>query len=56
MRIFLLNQVFHPDSAATSQFLTDLACRLAADGHSVHALRIDESAPTQVLYQQLRHS
>jgi colanic acid biosynthesis glycosyl transferase WcaI len=35
MRILLLNQFFHPDSAATSQFLTDLARALADRGHQV---------------------
>ena len=38
MRILLLNQFFWPDSAATSQFLTDLARSLAADGHDVVAI------------------
>jgi colanic acid biosynthesis glycosyl transferase WcaI len=38
MRILLLNQFFWPDSAATSQFLTDLARGLAARGHRVYAI------------------
>ena len=38
MRILLLNQFFYPDSAATSQFLTDLARCLAAEGHSVRVV------------------
>ena len=38
MRIMLLNQFFWPDSAATSQFLTDLARGLAARGHQVFAI------------------
>jgi glycosyltransferase involved in cell wall biosynthesis len=35
MRILLVNQFFHPDSAATSQFLTDLARELVAQGEEV---------------------
>jgi glycosyltransferase involved in cell wall biosynthesis len=38
MRILLLNQFFYPDSAATSQLLTDLARALAAAGHSVRVI------------------
>jgi len=38
MRILLLNQFFYPDSAAVSQFLTDLARGLADQGHSVRAI------------------
>jgi glycosyltransferase involved in cell wall biosynthesis len=38
VRILLLNQFFYPDSAATSQLLTDLARGLAAEGHSVRAI------------------
>ena len=38
MRILLLNQFFYPDSAGTSQFLTDLARHLAASGHSVRVI------------------
>ncbi len=38
MRILLLNQFFWPDSAATSQLLTDLARSLAGDGHDVVAI------------------
>ena len=35
MRMLLLNQFFYPDSAATSQLLTDLARHLASEGHTV---------------------
>ena len=38
MRILLLNQFFWPDSAATSQLLTDVARDLARDGHDVHVI------------------
>jgi colanic acid biosynthesis glycosyl transferase WcaI len=38
MRFLLLNQFFWPDSAATSQLLTDLARSLVADGHEVTAI------------------
>jgi colanic acid biosynthesis glycosyl transferase WcaI len=38
MRILLINQFFWPDSAATSQLLTDLARSLRADGHEVTAV------------------
>ena len=38
MRILLLNQFFYPDSAATSQLLTDLARNLASGGHSVRVI------------------
>jgi colanic acid biosynthesis glycosyl transferase WcaI len=38
MRILLLNQFFWPDSAATSQLLTDLARELADRGHEVVAV------------------
>jgi colanic acid biosynthesis glycosyl transferase WcaI len=38
MRILLLNQFFYPDSAATSQLLTDLARCLASEGHSVRVI------------------
>ncbi len=41
MRILLLNQFFWPDSAATSQLLTDLARGLAERGHEVHAICAD---------------
>ena len=41
MRILLLNQFFWPDSAATSQLLTDLARALAERGHEVHAVCAD---------------
>jgi glycosyltransferase involved in cell wall biosynthesis len=36
--ILLFNQFFFPDSAATSQFLTDVAGALADEGHSVRAI------------------
>ena len=38
MKILLVNQFFWPDSAATSQLLTDLAHELAARGHDVTAV------------------
>jgi glycosyltransferase involved in cell wall biosynthesis len=38
VRILLINQFFYPDSAATSQLLTDVARDFAADGHSVRAI------------------
>ena len=38
MRILLLNQFFWPDSAATSQLLTDVARELADRGHEVHVI------------------
>ena len=38
MRILLLNQFFWPDSAATSQLLTDVARGLSGQGHEVHAI------------------
>ncbi len=41
MRILLLNQFFWPDSAATSQLLTDLARGLAENGHEVYAIAAD---------------
>ena len=41
MRILLLNQFFWPDSAATSQFLTDLARGLADRGHEVYSISAD---------------
>ncbi len=33
-----MNQFFWPDAAATSQLLTDVARRLAGDGHEVHVI------------------
>lgn len=55
MHILLLNQFFHPDSAATSQLLTDLAVDLAARGHRVRVIagssayaRAGESRPLGV--------
>ncbi len=41
MRILLMNQFFWPDSAATSQLLTDLAEEMAASGHEVHVICAD---------------
>jgi colanic acid biosynthesis glycosyl transferase WcaI len=41
MRILLLNQFFWPDSAATSQLLTDLARGLAERGHEMYAISAD---------------
>ena len=38
MRIVLINQFFWPDSAATSQYLTDLANSLAEQGHHVEVI------------------
>lgn len=38
MRILLLNQFYPPDTAATGQLLSDVACALAAAGHEVHVL------------------
>ncbi|MDQ2777579.1 MAG: glycosyltransferase family 4 protein [Acidobacteriota bacterium] len=41
MRIVLINQFFWPDSAATSQLLTDLARELSQRGHEVYAICAD---------------
>jgi colanic acid biosynthesis glycosyl transferase WcaI len=41
MKILLLNQFFWPDSAATSQLLTDLARGLKERGHEVHVICAD---------------
>jgi colanic acid biosynthesis glycosyl transferase WcaI len=38
MTILLINQFFWPDSAATSQLLTDLAIGLMERGHKVHVI------------------
>jgi colanic acid biosynthesis glycosyl transferase WcaI len=38
MRILVLNQFFYPDSAATSQLLTDLTRSLVAEGHTVRVI------------------
>lgn len=38
MKILLINQFFHPDEAATSQFLTDLAVELRERGHAVEVI------------------
>ncbi|HMF79052.1 MAG TPA: glycosyltransferase family 4 protein [Bryobacteraceae bacterium] len=41
MKILLLNQFFWPDTAATSQLLTDLARGLQERGHEVYAICAD---------------
>jgi glycosyltransferase involved in cell wall biosynthesis len=38
MRILVLSQVFWPDSASTSQHLTDLAVAMAQKGHEIHVI------------------
>jgi glycosyltransferase involved in cell wall biosynthesis len=38
MKILLLNQCFYPDVVSTAQHLTDLAVRLAEEGHDVTVL------------------
>ncbi len=38
MRVLLLNQVYHPDPAATAQHADDLARHLVANGHEVHVI------------------
>jgi colanic acid biosynthesis glycosyl transferase WcaI len=38
VKILLLNQAFFPDSVATSQYVTDLACELHAQGHEITVL------------------
>lgn len=38
MRFLLLNQTFHPDVAATAQYLTDVARALIARGHHVSVI------------------
>lgn len=38
LELVLVNQFFYPDTAATSQFLTDLARELADQGHEVTAI------------------
>lgn len=38
MRIVAINQYYWPDTAATSQLLTDLCEHLAAQGHDVHVV------------------
>src|SRR5581483_8410889 len=52
MRILLINQFFWPDAAATSQYLTDLACFLSSQGHQVDVIcgksayaHVDEAGP-----------
>ncbi len=58
MKILLLNQFFWPDSAATSQLLTDLARGLAERGHQVYAVCADggyalkdaDDPPSAVIY------
>ncbi len=41
MKVLLMNQFFWPDSAATSQLLTDLATGMAEQGHEVHVICAD---------------
>jgi colanic acid biosynthesis glycosyl transferase WcaI len=41
MKILLLNQCFYPDVMATAQQLTDLAVRLAKEGHDVTVIASD---------------
>ncbi len=41
MRVLLMNQFFWPDSAATSQLLTDLAVGMAEQEHEVHVICAD---------------
>lgn len=50
MRVLLLNQVFHPDPQATSQYLSRLAEELARRGHEVTVLtgRRDYADPTRL--------
>ena len=43
MNIFLLNQYYAPDEAATAQISSDLGAALAADGHRVTAICGDRS-------------
>ena len=43
MQIFLLNQYYAPDTAATAQLLADLGASLAANGHEVRAICSDRS-------------
>ena len=38
MRILLLNQFYRPDTAATGQYVSDLAEQLARRGHDVHVI------------------
>lgn len=38
MRIYLINQYFPPDTAATGQYLADVARALAGSGHEVHVI------------------
>ena len=38
MRVLLLNQVYHPDPAATAQHADDLARHLVRQGHEVHVI------------------
>ncbi len=38
MKILFLNQAFYPDVVSSAQHAADLAERLAADGHEVHAV------------------
>src|SRR4051794_22758797 len=38
MHVLILNQTFHPDTAATAQLMWDLAQHLAARGHRVEVV------------------
>ncbi|WP_047497537.1 glycosyltransferase family 4 protein [Terriglobus sp. TAA 43] len=58
MRVLLMNQFFWPDSAATSQLLTDVARDLVVLGHEVHVIcggtyaeTDPESKPDVVIHQ-----
>lgn len=58
MRVLLMNQFFWPDSAATSQFLTDVSRDLVSRGHEVHVIcggtyaeTEPESRPKVVIHQ-----
>ncbi len=53
MRILLLNQFFWPDSAPTSQLLTDVARELAARGHEVTAICGSSSYAAEMLDAEL---
>jgi len=50
VRVLLINQVFHPDLQATSQYLSRLAEELSQRGHEVTVLtaRRDYDDPTRV--------
>ena len=61
MRVLLINQFFWPDSAATSQLLTDLARAMVENGHEVYAISADggyavaaDDAPPPVAMHRVR--